>query len=293
MRKLFPIIGVALLLGSFVLWPSSVTTGVIGVIGTGAAGQFPFYAAAGNSLTAGSLISFGLGGPTIPVPKVTFPSTNFISVGSGDVDLYTVPSGRKAAIAAGQVRGSNSTAGSLSATMQVNISGTYYSLAAAATTINANTYDVSMGAGNGQALVFSAGQIVSVNTSGAGLSITVSLVEFDATAQINTAFLVTPATGDNTLYTVPMGKTALYLSGMYLNKSGNTRTYNLYAVPSGGMTANANRVMVGVNPTVANNAFAQLNPNNNTFGMATGDFIVLNIDANTATQIIWITYLEQ
>lgn len=267
--------------------------------GSGAAGQIPYYGAAGQAVKPGNLVSVALQndarGITVPLPGATYPASFFVSVGTGDQDLYTVPAGRKALICAGlSSRFTNSTGGAITATWKIKIAGSYYQIAALGTSIAPAAINTGVTIANAQAIVLAAGNSLSLNSSAPGLSVLVQIVEFDANSPLATAFTLAPASGNNPVYTVALGKTGVFLGGQYLNLSGGNRTLNIYAVPNGGATATSNQIAVAANTVTANQSFQGLLPSLlTTFGMVAGDSIVLNLDAATATQLAWATYLEQ
>lgn len=215
----------------------------------------------------------------------------FVNVFSGNItgtiDLYTCPSGKRALIMRYVACG-----GTSQGNLKLKVSGTYY-------TVNNST----LGGGtalNWLPLILEAGEIISVVvTSGSGTNLWLQVLEFGNTASIKTSKTLTLANGNNTIYTVPAGKTAYILdnqatTGMlngavhYFNNSGGTRTVATYVVPSGGIPGSGNQYNTtqSVSNGVGNTAVGRA------ISMKAGDFIVVNIDAGTATQTAWITLVE-
>jgi hypothetical protein len=238
---------------------------------------------------------FGSFSPLLSYQGLTFPNPKTINgfvgnAGTGDIDLYTVPSNRRVLVYGLGVffTGISST----SCYPEIKVSGSYYKLQNGQTIIT-NSF--------AQSWVFNyiaeAGETIAVNSSVSGANIWLKGIEFDDTSGCKTAKLTSVVNGDNTLYTVPAGKTALILnsnpatltSGTLIiwNNSGGTRTYNLFAVPNGGSSDTSNKVRnaLSVNAAIFNESpfVAALN---------TGDFIVVNSDASTATQFVYITVCE-
>lgn len=214
------------------------------------------------------------------------------SLVTGDTDLYTVPTGKKALFFGHSAF--NASAGNISYYFQIKVSSTYYritSVTTLATGVRTTLSDATV-------IVLGAGEILSINTATTnGLNILTRVVEFDATLNgIKTSRILALSNGDNTLYTVPTGKTALLLGGadmissnqvLVMNDSGANRTYNVYIVPSGGAAGTSNKVEAA--NTIADNvatSFTCLTTLN------TGDFIVVNTDNGAATQTAWVTYAE-
>ena len=122
-----------------------------------------------------------------------------------------------------------------------------------------------------------------------------TIVEFDSSVAIKSSRLLTLASGDNTIYTAT-GVTALNLgnslaafptgSGVinYVNDSGAGRTVIPKVKPSGGSAT----------ATQASNSPAKATRVNLTAptAMQNGDALIINTDANTATQLAWVNVME-
>jgi|SRR5690349_21119452 len=246
---------------------------------------------------ANSVNGFPLG--TFYFPNVSFPKVWQAAINTGDTDLYTCPSGRRAIILACYFT-NNSGVGNIVAYVEAKISSVYYRLSANATITNGTINNTA----NPQPFILEAGQGFSINsTTNNGLTAGLRVIEFDNSSPLKTVSLLSLSAGNNTLYTVPTGKTALLLSStgssqpslpgfqfgfvFYGNTSTVNRTVSMNAVPSGGSVGGSNLILAST--TVANNNFSSPTIQFNLFD---GDFINVNTDANTATQIAWVNVYE-
>jgi hypothetical protein len=261
-----------------------------------------------NPQTANSPSAAGSGGTSIAVPfgsvnvavnNPKYPPVSSLNMASGNVDLYTVPAGRLALALNVIVTLPTGAAGPLTVLSEVKVSGSYH------------TFDfVANGVFSGQTasqemvpFLLHAGESFSLNNSIAGGSAWAAIVEFDNTANIADSRLFSLSAGNNTLFTVPAGKTVTFMGFLtgfnqigtgyvfYWNNSGATRTIFFNLVPSGGSPNNNNEVF----PTTGLPTVATLQQSSNTiFGnMAPGDFINLNTDAATTEQVAWVIYTQQ
>jgi hypothetical protein len=250
-----------------------------------------------TQFTTAPSLAVGGGGPYFGyLTNVTYPPAYALSIGTGDIDIYTVPANRKAYAMTATV--SNSSGSNIVALPEVKIGASYFPLAGLGVTSVTLTYGTAIATIN--PIILNATEKLSVNTNGSGLSIWYKVIEFDASNPLVSARITSFSVGDNTLYTVTAAKTVEFFNEQlgialtsapvaftYVNRSGTTRTVNAYAVPSGGSTANQNSIFQG---TVSNNnQKVQIHPGN----LSPGDFIVLNVDANTATQFAWVNYVER
>lgn len=227
-----------------------------------------------------------------PVPKVVSSSSS----STGNVDLYTVPAGKKVFIAQCLcwARGTL-----VNCRLSINSGGTYYLLGTTSTSATIQcllpTFCIVLA---GEKIAYNLSSAATVNTR-------LSFWEFDDDTPIVRGALFTLANGDNTVYTCPAGKQALPLSFHrdvannvgntntvnYWNGSGATRAISLYYVPSGGSPATTNRTWTG---NVSNNDGLLFTNNTLTFPVLNaGDSYVINTNANTATQVAWINVVER
>jgi hypothetical protein len=233
--------------------------------------------------------------PTVLTPLIynSVPVSSFFSnCGSGNVDLYTVPSDKKLLVSY-QLNFYNNTAGPLDIYLAIKVSGTYYKISNTST-IAANT---SAGAQLPSVIVLNAGETIAVVTTGAGINVALQLHEFSDTEKIKTERILSLANGDNTLYTVPANKKAIILSTTnYItgnpgtisvsNYSGGTRTLKFYSVKSGNAISDSYKI--AGNTSISNNATGSGNVNQS---LTEGDFLALNTNA-ASNQIAWVTLFE-
>lgn len=231
------------------------------------------------------------------LPNAKFVSGQAVISSATDTDLYTVPSNKRAFVLGWMV---NNPGSSASVSPEFKISSTYYPLVTAGT---GNNFYVPF-----VPYVAEAGESFSINTASATTtSAYVSVIEFDNTANLKSVKITSFINGNNTVYTVPAAKTAflvpMNLLGQpqgsttspsvgsevigYANASGSSRSIQMYQVPSG--------QSVGTNYSVAG-SFNVANGTSNGRGfqgaLNTGDFIVINSNASTASQLGWVTVIE-
>ncbi len=231
------------------------------------------------------------------MPNPTFPKAYVNSTINGNNDVYTVPANRTAIVYGLVV--ANFGANNPNYYTQFKSGGTYFQWTAAAAVgaTPANSANIGVGV-----FLLAAGEILSLHADAIGMSAWFDVIEFDsATTNITRGFITSLANGDNTLYTVPAGKTArvmpkigvgtaanlLFGGVLIFNVSGGTITYTIYAIPSGGSKGVTNEIAVLT--TVAN---LTLNTAFFSGGLGTGDFILVNASAGTATQTAMVVMIE-
>ncbi len=255
-----------------------------------------------STVNIGQIVNFGsavsMGAYSAYLPNPTYPPAYVIaSASSGDVDLYTVPANRRALLL-GWVETCNLC--TVSAYLKTKISGSYYRLTASQSVT---------GAGSDMASfvdlpprLLNAGETASINMDVTGLSVWLHVVEFDAVSPLRSVTLTSVSAGDNTLYTVPAGKTFEVLpffgssSGtlsfrsrlFYSNATGATRSLFVYAVPNGGSRSGNNSL--GGSLSVSSGTIWVSVP---IYGsLAPGDFIDVNVDSSAAGQMAWMNIIE-
>lgn len=215
------------------------------------------------------------------------------NISTGNTDLYTVPTGRKCLV--GNVAVSyQESGGNIVVYMQIKVGGSYYRISAN-TTVSTGTQSL---VGNSACMVLNAGESFAVNTAtNNGLNFWMEAVEFDASnTSIVTGRVLALASGDNTIYTVPAGKTAFRASlyqnlngnNMVVNNSGGSLNYIWYLVPSGGSAGATNKIRpLTAIADKANTPVASTYPS-----MSAGDFLVVNTSGGGAGQVAWVTMIE-
>jgi len=253
---------------------------------TPAAGVIPKVGSDG-SLSPGFL-QF-IGGGQIPLSGLEFKRAFAGNLSNGTTDIYTAPALKRAYIRSFQAF--NSTVGSIVVSVSLKSSGTYYRLTNNQTVTTLNNTALIPG------IVLEPGESVAVVTDATGLNAWFRIEEYDSSVPLYSPRLISVASGDNTLYTVPPSKSAIVLGGststsgvgtvFASNATAGTRTYKYYVVSSGGVTGTNNQI---TGATVLTNTVATAQ----SFGtMATGDFIVYNTDAATAGQVVWTVVIEK
>lgn len=236
----------------------------------------------------------------VPLVRPKFIGLNFVSdTSTGDRDLYTCPTGRRAMVMFVSIR--NAGTGTMTVYAEVKNGGTYYRITTNTSVAIATISTID------RSIILDAGETYAINVSQTTPSTTVwaQIIEFDASSPIKRSGLLSMAAGNNTLYTVPSGMMAVVLGAaygagtdfnaqspgiVYVNDSGGTRTWITYAVPSGqsigagtqtaASTTTADKTRVVISGAVAGAT------------LAAGDAIVINLDASTAKQVGWVNVAE-
>lgn len=214
----------------------------------------------------------------------------------GDTDLYTVPTGRSALVV-NQARLYNPSAGTITWFPELKVGGTYYRLLSGVT-LTTGTGGTSGGA---SAIVLGAGETLAADAATtAGLNLRMQAWEFDASdTRLATSRNLALASGDNTIYTVPAGESAVLLSnsptGMnagvvnVVNATGGSLNYFVNVVPSGGTVGSTNQLYPAT--AAADKTSLQFQA---VVTLAAGDFVSVNssgVDAGRH-QIAWVTYYQ-
>lgn len=256
---------------------------------------------ASQAVTAKGLASGAFGIYGVYMPNPTYPPAYMInSVSMGNVDVYTVPSGRKALLLNLTSTPNAPFGGAINIYMAVKIAGSYYRLS------NANNNgsqgeDLAFNANVG-IRVLNAGETAAFNADNTGISAWLHLVEFDASSPLRSVTLTSFVAGNNTLYTVPAGKTFEVLQDYgnidgrhtlrskvnYSNNSGGAVFTAVWAVPNGGSISVYNQI--GPSGPQGPGTFGYLC---SLYGsLAPGDFIVVNVTSSAAGQMAWMNIIE-
>lgn len=231
------------------------------------------------------------------LPGFKFPAGFVSNAGSGNVDIYTCPAGKRAFIT--YIIGYNTAGTTTTFYPIIYVSGTYYRIggqANAATTAQGQVMNTS--APTAVWLMLEAGERIGVNTTQAGMNFWANIVEFDTTAPIKTSKVVSLANGNNTIYTCPVGKKAVLMDQwmalnftlkkvFYFNNSVSSANIVWYAVPNGGSPGSTNQLATETvsTATVSSRLGGGVMLN-------AGDFIVCNTNVATATQTGWVNVWE-
>ncbi len=219
----------------------------------------------------------------------------------GDSDLYTVPQGRKCMILGGvssfifAVTVYNPSAGTITWASQIKVNGTYYR------TKSSSSLSTLTGlTGTGfftTSMVMNAGESVSINTTTtAGLNVWAVGIEFDEeNTNIVTGRVLNLISGNNTIYTVPPGKTAASVGVIFSfgntfsisNQSGGTLSYAIYTVNKGDSPGTTNQSSAA--PSFVTGLVTGAGVVTN---LTEGDSLVVNTSGGGAGQMAWTTVFE-
>lgn len=217
---------------------------------------------------------------------------------SGDVDLYTVPAGRRALV--GSYHTLNQALTATTYFPEIKIGSTYYRVS-----VNASPASGLGITSPAIELILEAGDSFAVNVSQAGLNLFAQIIEFDANSPLKSARIAGPVSGDQVFYTVPVGKQALIPNFLYMFNDGGSaagfvptfvadgggaRTITWYQIPSGGTkgTATQSRPSATVNANTISSAGAAPAP----VTMIEGDMLLLNVDVGNPAQFVWTPVIE-
>lgn len=256
---------------------------------------FQFFDADGNLKTVSAEPTPPLAYPgVIRLTGVSYPEVIAPALNTGDNDLYTVPSGKRALFLS--AASYNTSAGNITLYYTVKVGGTYYRLVANSTITTASGTAISQ-----IGYIAEAGETIAVNSAtNNGLNVFLTIVEFDNTCPVFSQKLLALANGDNTLYTVPASKKAVFLdinlialttnnsgSFFYVNSSGGARTIQWSVVESGQSLGSGYLISASTNVNDASRANLGGRPS-----LKAGDFVNINTNAATATQIAWVSVME-
>ncbi len=241
-----------------------------------------------------SSIVMSSGGVPIPNGVAKAVAAN-ITAGAANTDLYTVPSGKRAywngCVAY------NAAAGTSVFFPETKIAGTYFRVAGN-TSLAASTGFTQV---NGS-IILEATETASINSDAGStnLNITCNLIEFDDTAKILTKKVTSLTSGDNTLYQVPAGKSAILLTdglqlpwfranqgnvcNIVVSDSGASRNWFLKYTPSGGSIR-----QISQSTAVGASAPGTLG---GCITMASQDTLTVNVNTAASGQIAWVNVLE-
>jgi hypothetical protein len=255
----------------------------------------------GISYPASGPVYAGAGWPTLPNFKgVPIFSSN---AGTGDVDLYTVGTGRRAVCV---FSAWNSTASSITFYPEVKISSTYYAVNSKTTLASTATASTTAGLFD---IILEAGQKCSVNTTGTGLNINGTAYTWDvAGSNLKSSVITSFINGDNTVYTCcGAGYTTAFVVGHVAsifntaattsllsgwNNTAGTLTYHWNFVPSGGSAGTSNQITAAISSAATSGTPVTFG-SNMFMAFASGDLVSVNGTSTNAAQIGWVNVVEQ
>jgi hypothetical protein len=214
---------------------------------------------------------------------------------TGNSDIYTCPANKRAIITEITVFNGHASNSSTLVAM-IKIGSTYYPATASTSVLAQSTGSRSA------TYILEAGETIAVNMTQQPFNVVASIMEFDNTSNLKSAKVTTPtlASGDNTIYTVPIGKTALVLNNTLTMCSGTQGTLTAGNNSGGNITAHFNVVLSGGSASSSNQMSAPVTLSTGTansqsltsFSIGAGDFISVNLSAGTSDQIAFVTVVE-
>lgn len=262
-------------------------------------GSIATQAASGVAITGGTITgvpglfyesSYAATGTPTGFLNATIKSARTEIASASTVDLYTVPSGKKAIVPIATL--SNTTAStSINYQLRAKIGGTYYPLTASVALAGQTLTAV-----NAMTLVLEAGESLAITTDAGGITLFPQIVEFDAASLWKSARLLSIASGDNVLYTVPSGKAAYVQNATFgartvtavayvANSSGTAITATLYGTASGVTTSSSTARTASSSVASAAVTAIGIPPL-----LGSGESVVLNSSAAVSGGWAWVTY---
>ena len=261
----------------------------------------------GSPAQAGDLLSVSRAGANVSVPVSSMAGVlNFgvsvqgltttginVAAGSGDVDVFTVPAGKRALCVFNYFNSAGTTTTIFS---EVKIGGVYYRA-----NTNSTVGTLTNSSSGYLGIVLEAGDSFAQNCSQAGMNFFGTAFVFPNTNGLKTVRVTTGLqTGDNTIYTCPVGKTAsISLSNNQITGSSSSALAPALFNTSGGtLSFFFNIVKFGDAPSTANKAFPTtvvLNNNavtgSSNFTLNAGDYISVN-SSGPHQGLVWLTIQE-
>lgn len=241
------------------------------------------------------------GSPPLILQGATNPEFVFVrslALASGDNEVYTVPANRKAWVV--RVSLHQPAGGSTIAThLKQKISGTSYRVSANA---NLTSQGVTSHT-NGN--ILEEGDILVVNIAdvGAGINAYCKIIEFDAGTGPTLVRTLSLTTGDNTIYTTPVGKEAFVLSvglqfnqnmeqpGILIaNESGVASTFTVYRLQSGESVEASKQV--NFSASIADNGVTEFLMGAAGYLPAGASIVVNTSDDGDTNQRVWLVVQE-
>lgn len=226
---------------------------------------------------------------------VSYPRVWGSNLPIGDNDLYTVPVGKKLLVFS-NYRIYNQGIGTLTTYPEIKSGGNYYRIN---NNISVLVNGTSLQQPNSSPIILNAGESWALNVAtNNGLNGFFSAIQFDASNLLSSSKILALVNGNNTIYTVPVGKTAMILDGstnllnyngstQVINTSGGAISYTYYIVPNGGSPDATNQATNAI--SISNN----VNQGNNiSSSLNAGDSVVVNSPSAAAGQWAYVTYFE-
>ncbi len=229
------------------------------------------------------------------IPRLYF----FSNLLLGTMDIGTPPVGYKWMIRSSRIK--NNTGASITIYPAVKFSGTYYRAFSTQAIPNNSTASI-----NGSYLfpILENGDYLAINSTATGLTGWIYVDEFPASVEVKCVKLLSMSTGNNTLYTCPVGANAILPSSSgftqslgpsnvaVANQSGTSRTFYAGVIPTGqSLTdpATGSYSLAGIASTFATNAVGFLNVPCYVPSQAS---VVVNASGASAGLICWLNVYE-
>ena len=228
------------------------------------------------------------------LPGATAVSIYQTGVGIGNADLYLCPASMRCAFLS--IWAFNTGVTSTAIIPLIKHAGVYNRVGTASVSIATNA---ASGATSG--FILEAGDTIAVNSSAAGvLNIFGQVIQFSNTAALMTKYLIGCANGDNTVYTVPLGKSAVVVSNSLLPSSAiNQAVTANFSSDISGRNVHFNLVPAAGTPGSTNQSSPQqtvtatlVTSTNFNFTLTAGQFVSVNVDVGNAAQIAWLNVME-
>lgn len=230
----------------------------------------------------------------VQLTTTRFVSANAYNMAATTVDIYTCPAGKRAAVYRYSLMNNN--ASTATAQVKIKVSGVYYPIFSVYT-MTTGTQSLNFS----NPIILEPGESLSCTNSLTGINFNSIVMEFDSSIPFYTSKILNLASGNNTLYTCPVGRTAAILenklsffgpqvtspTNIYTyNGSGGALGYSYYLVPVGQTVGTA---YLYASPSIAN-----LTATASTIqgGLNAGDFLVVNTSVATAGQFAWVNIME-
>lgn len=235
-------------------------------------------------------------GGAVPLPNSKFVSVLKPSIATGVQDLYTAPPNRRAIVTL--VCGLNLTGLSVTYNFQVKFGSPTYFRLSPATVLGNGAAIVALAPNN---YILEPGDTVAFNSNtGAGFNLSMIVVEFDNTSKLSSKKVTGLTTGANTVYTVPIGKTALLVSSSTASFQLNATLLAFVACGAVGATVNwhlcnSGDTVSSANQYTANQTLAANGLVNSVLeaSLVATQFVAVNVTAGDAAQWAWINVVEQ
>ena len=227
--------------------------------------------------------TFVVGNAGFPLLNMSYVNANAVISSSGQNNLYTVPTGRRAIVTSIYVNSQ----GSVNAAPSFQNGATYYNAGGTTTGLTAGTpQNIVLTI----PLILDAGEILSVELSGAtAVNVWPQIVEFDAASSVKSGKFLGLASGNNLLYTCPAGKSMCILdknlnfggvaaTAFNVGASGGGTSYYQF-VPSGQSPAAGFRITNGVTVTGTTHFGQSASSNSRGPSLGAGDMLYANCTA--------------